>query len=269
MIRDKSDVSWENWGRQNPYYGVLTDNRFRRQNLDDKLKTEFFETGRVHVERVLTMAMRHCGNLASRKSALDFGCGVGRLVLPLAGLFERVTGVDISAGMLQVAKQNCFERGIDNADLVLSDDRLTSVPGKFDFIHSYLVLQHIPVRRGERIIVQLLDRLNEEGILAMHFPFRRKDSAIVKALHLARKNFSPISTLINIVKGKPWNEPFIQMNMYDVNQILTLLSENGVKDVFLEVVDAGGFVSAFVFAKKPKHPVVAIRGKHLWAAELE
>lgn len=205
--------------------------------------------------------------MASQKSALDFGCGVGRLVIPLARAFEHVTGVDISSAMLETAAQNCLEQNLNNVDFVRSDDELTQVPGRFDFIHCYLVLQHIPTQRGEQIVAQLLKRLNDEGILAIHFPFMCKTSAIRKSIQFLRKNIYPLSVLINIVRRKRWNEPFIQMNMYDVNRILILLSENGIKDVFLEVVDAGGFVSAFVFAKKPTHPMGIVRGKHLWAAE--
>lgn len=269
MIRDDSDKSWENWGKENPYYGVLTDDKFRRENLNDEHKAEFLETGRIHVERVLAMAERRCGALPARRSALDFGCGVGRLVLPLADLFEHVIGVDVSAAMLTLAEQNCAERGINNVEFKRSDDELTQFEGQFDFIHSYLVFQHIPVLRGEKIVARLLDRLTDQGIMAIHLPFVWKDSAARKTLHFIRRNFSPLSGLVNIAKGKRWGEPFIQMNMYDMNRILHLLSDHGIKDVFLEVVDAGGFVSAFVMARKPAHPIEKVRGKHLWAAELD
>jgi 2-polyprenyl-3-methyl-5-hydroxy-6-metoxy-1,4-benzoquinol methylase len=267
VIRDNSDASWEKWGRQNPYYGVLTDDKFRRENINDELKAEFLDTGRSHIDRVLGMAVTHFGPMASRKSALDFGCGTGRLVIPLAGLFEQVTCVDISAAMLEVAKANCVERGIYNTDFVRSDDGLTRVKGNFDFIHSYIVLQHIPTNRGEKIIAQLLDRLNDEGILAIHLPFMRNDSTIRKFVHFLRKNFKPLSIIANIIRGKRWDEPFIQMNSYDLNRILISLSQHGIKDVFLEVVDAGGFVSAFIFAKKPTHRMGNVPGEHLWAAK--
>jgi hypothetical protein len=75
--------------------------------------------------------------------------------------------------------------------------------------------------------------------------------------------------LANIIRGKHWDEPFIQMNSYDMNRVLIFLSKHGIKDVFLEVVDAGGFVSAFIFAQKPVHPMGSVQGKHLWAAELK
>jgi hypothetical protein len=59
------------------------------------------------------------------------------------------------------------------------------------------------------------------------------------------------------------------MNVYDANRILVLLAQHGIKDVFSEVVDCGGFVSAFIFAKKPLHPIGRIQRGHLWEAELD
>jgi SAM-dependent methyltransferase len=256
-------------GKENPYYGVLTDERFRRENLSDGAKADFFETGRIHVERILSITQRFFGATALRRSALDFGCGVGRLVIPLAAVFEHVTGVDVSPGMLETAQHNCALRSIRNVEFASSDDELTHVQRKFDFVHSYLVLQHIPVRRGERIITQLVQRLNDDGVLALHLPFSRNESVIRKFSHLLRKNFSPLSVLVNIAKRKRWDEPFIQMNMYDMDRVLVLLSQNGIKDVFCEVVDAGGFVSAFIFARKPAYAGANVQGKHLWAIGLD
>jgi SAM-dependent methyltransferase len=256
-------------GREDPYYGVLTDDKFRRENLNDDLKDEFLETGRVHIKRVMAMTLRHFGPAVGRGRALDFGCGVGRLVIPLAQLFERVTAVDVSTAMLAVAEQNCLERGVKNVEFVRSDDKLSQIAGKFDFIHSYIVLQHIPVPRGEAIIAQLLDRLNVDGVLAIHFPFFRQDSKIRRIVHLLRKNLPIVSGLANIVRRKPWNAPFIQMNIYDLNRISILLSNHGIKDVAVEVVDAGGFVSAFVITKKPARRAGKVQEEHLWAANLE
>jgi SAM-dependent methyltransferase len=251
VIRDNSDVSWEKWGKKNPYYAVLTDDRFRNENLTNELKAEFFASGPVHMERILATAVGHFGEMAFRKSALDFGCGVGRLAIPLARTFDHVTGVDISPAMIGIAQQRCLECGIENVDFVLSDDELTRVKGKFDFIHSFIVLQHIPTRRGEQIIEQLLKRLSTEGILAIHFPLMRKASIVRKSINSLRRNFAPLSILVNIVQRRPWNEPFMQTNNYDVNHILILLSEHGIKNVFLDVIDAGGFLSVYALAKKP------------------
>jgi len=251
MLRDNSDASWEKWGKQNPYYAVLTDNKFRNENLNGNAITDFFETGCDHVERVLKLTSVHLGGISSRKSALDFGCGVGRLVIPFAKKFEHVTAVDVSETMLETAKENCSKRNVTNVDFVRSDDELTKVVGKFDFIHSYIVLQHIPVRRGEQIIGRLSERLSNGGILALHFPFLSKKSSLRRSTYSLRKNFIPLQMLANLVLRRSRGEPFMQMNCYRVDRVLNILSDHGIVDIFIEVEDVGdGFVSAFVFAKR-------------------
>jgi hypothetical protein len=110
--------------------------------------------------------------------------------------------------------------------------------------------------------------MNDGGIMAIHLPFVCKGSRARRALHKIRRNFSPLSGLVNLARGKRWSEPFMQMNLYDMNRILRLLAERGMNDAFLEIVDAGGYVSAFVIAKKPEYPMRKVQAEHLWAAEL-
>lgn len=250
MISDDSDSTWEKLGKINPYYGVLGEEKFRNENLNEEARNEFFRTGETHIDRVLEKAFRYFGKLKHQDAALDFGCGVGRLVIPLAQKFSYVTGVDVSSSMLSEAKNNCAARGIDNITFVQSDDELSNVTRHYDFIHSYIVLQHIPVRRGQHIISRLLAHLNSEGVLALHVPIMRKSSTLRKVVNLARKYFSPLSIFVNLVQGSKWNEPFMQMNSYDVNNILIILFEHGIQDVFIEIIDSGGYLQAFIFAKK-------------------
>jgi ubiquinone/menaquinone biosynthesis C-methylase UbiE len=40
-----------------------------------------------------------------RQSALDFGCGVGRMARSFASQFESYTGVDISEAMIEQARE--------------------------------------------------------------------------------------------------------------------------------------------------------------------
>jgi len=251
VIRNNSDVSWEKWGKLDPYYGVLADAKFRRANLTNHVKAEFLQTGQAHIERVLALAQSHCGEIAARCCALDFGCGVGRVVIPLARAFERVTAVDVSQSMLKVAQQNCRERGIYNVEFVASDDELTQVTKRFDLIHSCLVLQHIPRRRGEKIISHLIEKLTDQGILAIQFPFARTGSRTHAALHALRRNFAPLVILANIILRRRWDEPFMQMNIYDLNRILSLFSRNGIKHVFSEIVETADFASVLILAQKP------------------
>ena len=87
----------------------------------------------------------------------------GRLLLPLARISRHVVGVDVSDAMLREARKHCDARGITNVELVGSDDRLSRVQGSFDFVHSWIVFQHIAPRRGTAILEEVLARLERGG----------------------------------------------------------------------------------------------------------
>jgi len=79
-------------------------------------------------------------------AALEIGCGPGRLLAPLSGVFGRVVGVDVSPEMIERARRNL--EGIPNASVQLSSgaDLAGFAEGSFDFCYSYAVFQHIPSR---------------------------------------------------------------------------------------------------------------------------
>ena len=64
------------------------------------------------------------------RSALDFGCGVGRLLVPLARRCPSVVGVDVADSMLAQARARCDAVGVTNVRLLKSDDRLSRVDYK-------------------------------------------------------------------------------------------------------------------------------------------
>jgi len=78
----------------------------------------FFESGRGHVEAVLASCKRYFGEGFQPRRLLDFGCGVGRVLLPFAELCEAVVGVDISESMLAEARRNSpqFDQPIHEYD---------------------------------------------------------------------------------------------------------------------------------------------------------
>ena len=78
-IVDHSDRTWEKIARSDPYYGVLTADRFRSGQLNDDSMAEFFRSGEEHIAHTVAMAETHLGLQIGNKRALDFGCGAGRL----------------------------------------------------------------------------------------------------------------------------------------------------------------------------------------------
>jgi cyclopropane fatty-acyl-phospholipid synthase-like methyltransferase len=82
-------------------------------------------------------------DVSPRWRVLEIGCGVGRLLRPLAGRVARVVGVDVSAGMLDRARDYC--EGLPNVELELTDGSLDFLPdAAFDFVFSHIVFQHLP-----------------------------------------------------------------------------------------------------------------------------
>jgi SAM-dependent methyltransferase len=245
------DEAWEAYGKRDPYFGVLADERYRSSRLDDRARAEFFRTGEEHVASVLATVRRRLDAEFRPSRALDFGCGVGRLLVPLAAICEEVVGVDVSESMLAEAHRNCERRAIDNVRLVRSDDGLTAVRGRFDLVHSVIVFQHIPPPRGLEILRALLEVLEDGGVGVLHFTFARRAPRLRRTVHWLRKRVPLVHGAVNLVQGRPFSYPMMQMNDYDLARVLEILQRAGVTESFVELTDHGGHLGAMLYFRKP------------------
>lgn len=232
-LKNDPNETWQRFGAEDPYYGVLTSERFRRSNLSDANRAEFFRTGERHVESVLTKSKRAFGDGLPMARALDFGCGVGRLTIPLAQYFARVTAVDISPSMIEEARKNCIERRIENVTFILSDDELSRLEGTYDFINAYIVFEHIEAGRGLRLIERLFGLLGPEGVVVIDICTKRHEGNLRRAAVWSKKHFLPLHHLHNLLRGRPMTAPLIQVNVYDVNAVLALALDVGLSESFV------------------------------------
>jgi cyclopropane fatty-acyl-phospholipid synthase-like methyltransferase len=246
IFKDDSDRSFQKFGQRCPYWAVLTQDEYRSKEIGPEAWDQFFLSGQQHVASVLRLLDKHFPTFNPRR-ALDFGCGVGRILIPLAARFQEVVGIDISSEMLAEARTNCSKKGISNAQLLLSDDDLSLVTGQFDLIHSFIVLQHIPPNRGIKLIKRLLDCLAPNGIAALHFTFDRDTSWIRKAISGMRKNFLPFHYLLNVVQKKQWDEPILQMNHYNLKEVFRILADKKIHSIHSEMTCHGGHLGLFLF----------------------
>jgi 2-polyprenyl-3-methyl-5-hydroxy-6-metoxy-1,4-benzoquinol methylase len=249
MFGAKTDREWEKFGKTDPYFGVLSHERFRNRNLTEEQKREFFQSGYEHVAHVLDEVGKHVAPGFAAKRALDFGCGVGRLVIPLAAVTEHVVGIDVSVSMLQEARVNCEQRGVTNADFHKGDDELSAIRGKYDFIHSYIVFQHIPVRRGMAMYRRLLDILDDGGVGVLHFTYASVMSRKVAALI---KRFPMGGAVLNAARGRGFFAPQSQMNCYNLSDLYGELQRRGVRDVYAEYTDHTGHAGVILYFRKPE-----------------
>lgn len=222
-----SDREWQRWGRRDPYYGVLSEPRFHASVLDDAARGDFFRSGREHVEWLVRQIAAFRGEEFVPRTVLDFGCGVGRLLIPLARWAGSGTGVDISEAMLREAESNALAEGVPGITLTLSDDGLCAVKGPFDVVHSHIVLQHITWRRGRSILRALAGHVAPDGVLCVQMLSATSASPLVRAAVRLSYVFRPVNWIRNLVRGRPWSEPAMELHVYNMMQVTRELKAAG------------------------------------------
>jgi cyclopropane fatty-acyl-phospholipid synthase-like methyltransferase len=245
-----TDTAWEEWGNRDPYFGVLTHSNFRRCAMTEDDKHIFFESGRLHVQYVMQNIHKHLDPNFTATSVLDFGCGVGRTLIAFAQLAQEAVGLDVSTSMLQEATNNCMERGLSNVSVLRSDDNLSALTRPFDLIHSSIVFQHIPAARGKLIFRNLLNRLTPRGIGAIQFLY-------AKSQYHDNYGIAPVasSRRFSLRRAKPpqptGDDPEIQMNPYNLNEILYLVQAAGAQRLYADFSDHGGELGLMIFFQMP------------------
>lgn len=248
-----TDKDWETWGSTDPYFGVLSSEEYHRSALDDDAKDRFFRSGEEHVERILGRLQTEFDPQFTPASVLDFGSGVGRLVIPFCKHAQRVVGVDISPSMIAEAQENCRGCGVSNAEFALSDDGLSNVTGQFDLVHSYIVLQHIAWPRGRRLIQSLADRVSPGGFLALQVLVACKAPGISRALTRLRYAFPPANWARNLLRHRPIFEAAMQLHVYPTKALKDDLQALGFHDLvaFADSADLQrDFEGTFLFARR-------------------
>ena len=241
MKTSHTDREWEKWGRRNPYLGVLG---FETQSVltDSTWREKFFGSGEEHIARIISTAEAHFGPITPNR-ALDFGCGVGRLLMPLSNRFKEVCGVDISSSMLEQARTNLSSRPHVNLVRTLDD-----AAGEFDFVHSSIVLQHIRPQQGMGLINRLLQITAPGGIFALHttigdLRWKRR------MLNMMRYRVRPVHWVYNIVRRRPLNEPITEMNRYDAAALFDLYRSIADEPLVVQTIDQDRYVGLMVIGR--------------------
>jgi SAM-dependent methyltransferase len=206
-VNDLRAAYWEELAHREPYFRVLTHEGSVETGGDREPTEAFFETGEADVAALLDAIASLAGHPVGLTSALDYGCGAGRLTLPLARRSGSVVACDIAPTMLVHARRNAETAGLDNVTFLESAELARVPDGSFDFICSLLVLQYIPATAGYEILRALLRTLAPGGIAALHLMFRRP-----------RATRRPLATMARLRKTR--RVPFTEINEYDLQTVL-------------------------------------------------
>lgn len=158
---------WEANAKLDALWAVLS--------LDGKLgdgwnEGAFFQTGQQEIEEVFHFMEGSHIAVPPFVTALDFGCGVGRLTQALAGRVSHIVGVDISGEMIRRARiyfpHITFHL---NEKDDLSDFETESI----DLIYTNIVLQHLNNHLQAHYIREFSRLLRPEGLVILQIPSRR------------------------------------------------------------------------------------------------
>ncbi|PWS35819.1 hypothetical protein DFH01_19790 [Falsiroseomonas bella] len=134
---------WGRLGETAPHWSCCPEAAFRPDRMATH-KRAFFASGMADRRLVEGVLARHEVAPERLGRLVDFGCGLGRATLHLAAICPEVTGIDISAPHLALARAEARARGLDHiAWLRARPDRPMPAEG-YDLWYSRFVLQHIP-----------------------------------------------------------------------------------------------------------------------------
>lgn len=171
--------NWEVLGDVDPMFGVLSDPSKHGGRWDPE---EFFASGRAHVENLIR-ALADARATFVAGACLDFGCGVGRLTIPLAERFRQTVGVDVAQPMIETARR--FRPRAAACEFVVNPhpDLRGFETGRFDVVHSCLVLQHIPPDVSRRYIAEFFRVSRIGGLVVFQVPAEAFSAAQLSAAH--------------------------------------------------------------------------------------
>ncbi|MBA4417155.1 MAG: hypothetical protein C0392_04495 [Syntrophus sp. (in: bacteria)] len=220
---------WDEMGRDDPLWAILgaPDKRGRMWQVE-----KFFKTGVEQINEVMhnITLLEH----PFRKGkALDFGCGVGRLTQPLADYFDEVHGIDIAPSMIELA--NAYNRFPDKCSYHLNntDDLRKFDNGFFDFIYSYITLQHIAPQYTVHYIKEFLRVLAPDGLLLFQLPSESR--TLLGKLKPYIRPLVP-SAVLRLSRRIRYGYE-IKMEMYGINKnkVIGLIEESRGKIIKIEI----------------------------------
>jgi SAM-dependent methyltransferase len=239
---DVDEQFWTRIGGELPYWGVLAHEKFATPELDPERKAEFFDSGRDHIAYVVDSIRRHVVPEFQPGRALDFGCGVGRLVAAMAARAGTVHGVDISPTMLARAEADLAALGVRNFALS------TEIPeASFDWINSYIVFQHIMPAKGIALLEALLERLAPGGVVSLYFSIFRDREQLMRGIEESEFGRFDGERYVSYRRGALKQMPIYE---YDLSEIIACLVHASVREFHMRHENHSGLHGVWIFGRK-------------------
>ena len=216
---------WEKNAIIDPYWSVLSLEKYKTSEISEENKKEFYQSGNGHIDYVIhELIKRFNYRIDDDAVALDIGCGVGRCMEGMTSHFSEIHGYDISEAMILIAKKYFDEKkdAIKQHIIRVSTNHedVVSLKGKASFVHSVIVFQHIPIEDGYTLLQSTIDCIKMGGGGFIHIP--------------VGKNYEQNDTCTKVFQS---NGLEIKMHAYSLDRVLSVLEKSGIKNVSCDIFE--------------------------------
>jgi SAM-dependent methyltransferase len=150
---------WDARARENARYYIATD--------VPEEEAPFYASGRADYQKFARAFLDRSGFTPGGKTALEIGCGIGRMTRAFAEEFGEVIGADISPEMVDRARAHA--PGNARFVCVSGSDLAEIGDASVDFAFSYIVFQHIPEKSAILCYIEEAGRvLRPGGLFRFH-----------------------------------------------------------------------------------------------------
>jgi len=189
---------WENTANANPYWGVLTDEKYLSENINsDKIK-EFYKSGNGELNFMINYLKNHSISIGDFKNYnfLEIGTGTGRIAQNSIKFCNNLYCIDISDKYLQL----CSNALTGNYTLVNYKHFYDYNFEKVKLIYTWITLQHNPPHEIKKIVKRVCDILDKDGYAFLHIPFAKNNSEYEYVdKEIMQMNCVPKNEIINII----------------------------------------------------------------------
>ncbi len=231
----------------------MTDARFLNENLNETARQEFFATGNTYVQRLIDSLAELYPDFTPSQ-AVDFGCGTGRILMPLARACEQAIGVDISPAMLAESARNTGDAQISNVQFCATDEFLQS-SRPYNLVHSSLVFQHIRPHRGYALLEQLLTRLQPGGVAVLQFCTQTGESRLRRTANKLKNTLPGAARFAAYLRGRAHLPAPMEMHAYDKEALAKYFQRCDMMIDHTRDFEESGIVISTLFGRKkePTH----------------
>lgn len=175
-IFDMTRQTWSQLGASQPYWSVITNRKYLAENMDEKTRAEFYESGKENCRAIMQTLIRNDvirdKGEAKHLDITEIGCGTGRVTKHLARVFHNVTAIDVSAENMAIASSMVQEENV-LFHLYKKIEDYNDLP-KTDIVYSIIVLQHNVPPVVDYILNAMLKSLKCGGVAMFQVPTYRE-----------------------------------------------------------------------------------------------